>query len=221
MKGRLAIELGIMSCVLSMVFLCGVSQAGIISFDLETEYSGATPPTGMAPWLNATFDGSGGTVTLTLTPTSLTGQESVSEWMFNLDPGYDPTDLIFSEAGRTGVFDTPGRSLGSNLYKADGDGYFDIKFLFVAINGLDIRFGDGDEIVYTITATGPLSTTLSADSFDYASAPNGAGAGLYPTAAHVVSIGEDSGWITTPEPATLSLLSLGGAMLLRRRRGAG
>ncbi|GAH74224.1 unnamed protein product, partial [marine sediment metagenome] len=68
-------------------------QASVVSYDLSIEFSGATPPAGAAPWLNATFDdgGSAGSVDLTLTAVNLVGSEFVNVWLFNLDPALNPT----------------------------------------------------------------------------------------------------------------------------------
>ncbi|MCD4699915.1 MAG: PEP-CTERM sorting domain-containing protein [Phycisphaerae bacterium] len=206
-----------------MVFSYG-AQGALVSFDLSVEFSGATPPAGAAPWLNATFDDGGlaGAVTLTLTTTptpttGLTGAEFVSNWMFNLDPGLDPTELIFSSPTKTGGFDDPVISTGVDAFKADGTGYFDIWIAFEAGGGVDKRFGAGEAVEYTITGI----DSLTAESFDFLCTL--ADHGPFPTAAHVQSIGdeEDSGWTTVPEPATLSLLILGGLTLLRRKRGYG
>jgi hypothetical protein len=66
--------------------------------------------------------------------------------------------------------------------------------------------------------------TLTAASFDFLSTPAG-GHGPYLTAAHVQSIGagEDSGWVTAPEPATLGILATGTAfcfLAARRKKAA-
>jgi len=205
----------IVICALLMVFSCG-TQGALVSFDLKAEFSGATPPTGETPWLNATFDDedSAGSVILTLTTPNLTGTEFVSEWVFNLDTGLDPTALAFSAPTKTGSFDNPDIYTWVDKFKADGAGYFDIKIDFAIGDGLGARFGAGEAVEYTITGT----DSLTAESFNFLCTP--ADHGPFPTAAHVQSIGdnEDSGWTTAPEPATLSLLAFGGLAILKRRR---
>jgi hypothetical protein len=118
----------------AMFLLMVASGAGgtILSFDLDTEISGATPPAGATPWLSATFDDSGtpGSVELTLTAVNLTGTEFVSVWLFNLDPSLNPALLTFSAPLKTGTFTTPVISKSVDGFKADGDGFFDIKIAF-------------------------------------------------------------------------------------------
>lgn len=193
-------------------------QASVVSYDLSMEFSGATPPAGAAPWLNATFDdgGSAGSVDLTLTAVNLVGSEFVDVWLFNLDPALNPTLLVFSAPSKTGSFTDPTISQSVDAFKADGDGWFDIEIDFASGGGAATRFGPGEDVSYTITGIG----SLTADSFDFLSSLGG-GHGPFPTAAHVQGIGQtgaDSGWITVPEPTSLALLSIGAIASLRRRR---
>jgi len=206
------------SCVLGIA----TTEAGAtsVTFQASLEYAGGTPPVGSAPWLTATFDdgNSSGLVTMTLVATNLTGNEFVSVWDFNLDPNLEPTDLIFSAPAKVGSFADPKISLGENEFKADGDGHFDILVGFVTSDGLPDRFSAGDSVSYTITGI----QDLTANSFNFMSAPDGAGTGLYPTAAHVQATGgggdSTSGWVSVPEPVSLSLLGMGGLVAMLRRR---
>jgi len=193
-----------------------VSGAGgsVLSMDLDTEISGAQAPEGLPPWLNATFDdgGSPGLVTMTLTAINLTATEFVSVWLFNLDEPLDPANLLFSAPAKTGSFVAPTIYLSADTYKADGDGFFDMKFEFSNSDGADNRFGAGDAAVYTVTGI----ATLRAASFDVDSSPGG-GNDVWDTVAKVQGVdGEGSGW-TAPEPVALGLLLAGSLGLLRRR----
>jgi hypothetical protein len=200
-----------------LLTLSGPARAASTTFDLASEYSNGTPPSGAAPWLRASFDDAGGSgsITLTLSSLSLAGTEFVSNWYLNLDPSLDPGDLVFSTPTKTGTFGDPTISLGADGFKAGPDGDFDILVAFDIAPPGD-RFGAGDSVQYTITGI----PTLTADSFDFLSAPSGGGPGPFPTAAHVQGIGPEgqaSGWVTTPEPGALSLLLLGAGAALRRR----
>ena len=219
MLGEKTTKLFVCLCVLTLGVWIGSDRvyATIISFDLSVEFSGATPPVGAIPWLKAVFDDgdTSGSVNMKLSTPNLTANEFVSEWSFNLDPALSPGSLVFSAPTKTGSFTSPSISTGVDAFKADGDGYFDIKLGFATGGGTSERFGVGDAVEYTITGI----PSLTSASFDFLSAPGG-GHGPYPTAAHVQSIGEDdSGWVTAPEPTSVILVLTGGVgFLIRRRR---
>ena len=111
---------------------------------------------------------------------------------------------------------------GSDAFKADGDGFYDLQVTFPSSGGSHgpERFAPGETVVFTVSATG-----ITPESFLAFSAPGG-GAGPFRVAAHVISIdsqGGQSGWISdpVPEPATLLLLAsglVGFAAHLRKRK---
>jgi len=194
-------------------------QATTLTFDLDYEFSGATPPAGIAPWITATFDdtfGDANTVRLTMSASNLVGAEFIDDWLFNFDDTLDPTQLTFAIVGMPGS--TPNNiNTGVDAFKADGDGFFDVEFDFPVAAG-DDRFTSNETVGYDIIYT----SAINASSFDYNSAPGG-GAGTYHSAAHIQGIGpndNDSGWIgdggglipggvEVPEPATMLLFGSG------------
>ena len=212
-------------CFLGFAFMLlavsGTASGAIMTLGMEIVYSGDVSPGGSSPWLTATFDDhdSAGSVTLTLTASNLVTGEFAHEWCFNLDPSMDLDSLVIEQISETGSFGDPGVTKGEDVYKADGDGEFDILFDFANNDGVKTRFTAGDSVQFTLCGI----DTLTVDSFDFTSTPdNDTKPGLY-SAAHIQGIvGDNSDWITcpepvkAPEPATLSLLALGGLALLRR-----
>lgn len=199
------------------VVTLGVSQAkgAVIIYQASMEFSHGTPPAGPAPWLTVTYDdgGASGSVTMTFTATNLVGSEFISGLYLNVVPTVDPNALTFGSPVKTGSFTSPAIQRGTDAFKADGDGYFDILLSFATSGGAGGRFTAGDAVSYTIT--GPAS--LTAASFAATSASSRMG---YHIAAHVQGIGpdgDDSGWVAEPEPASLSLLALGCLRAIRRR----
>jgi MYXO-CTERM domain-containing protein len=215
---------------LAITWSANFAQATIITFNSVLEFSNGTPPDGSTPWVRATFDDHNafGSVDVTLSAVNLTDPEFVTEWDLNLDPGLNPTALVFSAPTKVGSFTDPVISKGVNAFQADGDGEFDIEIAFDSSNGASTHFGVGESAKFTVTGI----PTLNAFSFLFTSNPHG-GSGPYHMATHVQATGTNdnkSGWVApdpsspgpiTPEPASwaLALMGAGGlAALLRRRR---
>ncbi len=196
--------------------------AAVINFELDFEFSGATPPEGVAPWATATFDDSFGglnTVRLTMSAGGLVDGEFLSRWYFNLDPALNPNSLSFAVVDTSAVASL-GISTGADAFKADGDGLYDILFKFPPPPGsFASKFTSGESLVLNLTYVTPIS----ASSFNFLSASAG-GKGPFKSAAHVQGIGPadaDSGWITVPEPIILWLVGAGLlalAFVVRRHR---
>ena len=166
-----------------------------------------------------------GSITVTIT------QSSASSVQFSITNNTDGDidDLYFNNtlAGTawgtaSGCSQCSAVLFGSDAFKADGDGFYDLQVMFPSSGGSHgpDRFAPGDTVVFTVSATG-----ITPESFLAFSAAGG-GAGPFEVAAHVISIDSQdgqSGWVSqpVPEPATILLLGsglAGTAAFLRRRR---
>src|SRR6476646_2486969 len=86
-----------------------------------------TAPASTNVWMEAIVsDITNGTVQLTVSNLNLTGSENVDELYLNLNPTLDATKLNFTYLSGSGGFDIPSIIEGTNSYKADGDGLYDI-----------------------------------------------------------------------------------------------
>jgi hypothetical protein len=207
------------------------SAASGITYQFDNEFSSGTPPAGPAPWITASIQNvSPGTVQLTIANNGLLGSEFVSGFYLNLNTNFSSLNLSISYVSSSGTFLIPSIASGTiergtDSFKADGDGKYDVLFDFSTVNGS--TFGAGESITYQISGI----AGLTANDFVYLSAPNG-GHGPFYAAAHVQGIGPDgglSGWvepslgaqpILVPEPSSAALLasSLGVLGFVRRSK---
>jgi len=166
----------------------------------------------------------------------LTASEYVSFWYFNLKTSVTPSGVTavavndssvpgWEFAARTGTNTDTDTSEKDATFKADGDGYFDLRFGFATSAGTG-RFGADETAVFRLTGVG-----LSAEAFKAVSVFGSTGKNGFYSAAHIQSIGAngaDSGWIAgSPGPGGSSVplpgVAVAGAVLmsgaaLRRRR---
>ena len=219
------ISLSFVTLVASLLMI-GQANAAINVFEYDVTISGVAPSSN-SPWLTATFDDSysgANTVRLTMFASNSLGNESISEWYFNFDPSLDLAELSFNEISSDGVDmskSQTGPFTGVDAYQADGDGLYDINFIFPPPPGRPAdRFQAGETVVYDITYTSPIDV----NSFNFFSS-DGGGQGNYLSAAHVLNTsgGGSSGWVgVVPEPVSSTLFLVGAATLgfrrLRRNR---
>ena len=223
-------KIGKITCValvaVQMFVASATNQALGATYQLNDIYGvDSVAPSGSTPWLTlttTTLSGAdAGKVRLEFDVSGLTGVEYVDEWYLNVNPALDPTKLNFASAVKTGSFSLPTISLGTDAYKAGPDGRFDIKLQFSTSNagGGVNRFTAGDKLSYIVSCS---LGSISAESFDFLSKPEGA-YGPYHTVAHVVATGLDakgSAWVhSVPEPGPpLQALVLATAALTFFRR---
>ena len=193
-----------------------VSAAATYNYSFGTEFSGGTPPVLASPWATLSFsDVSLGAVSMALNLSGLAANENIKNFYFNFGGA---EALIFSPTGGQAASKI---ATGSNAFKADGDGYYDVKFSFPTSGNL---FGGGESSSYTITGTGLTAAAFDAQSL----CGQGCGNGGWYSALHVQNTGPDkkgSGWIgatvspvAEPENYVLMLAGLGLVGFIARRR---
>jgi hypothetical protein len=141
-----------------------------ITYQFDNEFSSGTPPAGPAPWITATIQtATPGTVLLTVANNGLVGSEFVSGFYLNLNPNFNPVNLSINYVSSSGSFTLP--SIGSGTiergtdsFKADGDGKYDVLFYFSTSSGTS--FGQGIGYLPDIRYC-----WITADDFVYLSAP--------------------------------------------------
>ena len=217
------------SLVAAGVLTTAFNSRADVSFGLNYEFSGGTPPSSSAgPWVTVSYANIAGGVQLTMSAANLTGNEFIGALFINLNPALNPLNLSITRDTSSGAGNvtTPLVLQFPNGFKADGDGFYDVAFGFQLLPGAG-RFGAGDSIVFDITGI----PGLTAADFNYTSTPGG-GNGVYDAAADILDTGRGgygSGWIgnsggnTTggPVPEPTMMVVLGsfiafGAYLKRR-----
>ena len=164
------------------------APAATISMGLGFEFSGATAPSGPAPWATAVFDddtGDPNTVLLTLSASGLVGDEGITRWLFNFDPALDVSKLGLA-IGANSIGSVPAIDLGLDAFQADGDGLFDIRFDFPPPPSFGLEwFTAGEQVIYTLSH----EAAINVSSFDFSSTPGpGMTSGPFRTAAHIQNV---------------------------------
>lgn len=200
------------------------SYAATFIYDFSTEFSGGVPPAGSAPWATLSFSDVSGGVEMMLTTNAATPTWFIGDKGFDINYGANPgSSAALAPLGFTFVSGqaATGISKGEDSFKADGDGFFDIEFMF-ASSGVD-RLTAGESTKYLITGS------AGASSFDNTSLTGG-GNGTWYAAIHAqnTNASGDSGWLGAtphvtpiPEPETYAMLLAGLGLMgfvARRRR---
>lgn len=192
---------------IGMVFLLTIAAGSAhasLSFVPTNNISGDN----IAGSLTADFTDVSGGVQLVITSNLASGEnlQPAKALYFNFNPSKDPmlSSLTFTLTGNTNFSQQATVTTGADAYKADGDGNYDILFVY-STNA----FAGGQSQTYKITGT-----NISASDFIYQSV--GGANGSWYAAAHVQNTPgtSGSGWVgatitPTPIPAAAWLLGSG------------
>ena len=133
------------------------AHASSITLDLDAFRSGEAP-TSAAQWLTLTFADTGvGAVQFTVQSSLELGSEFISDVVFNIGGGIDPTAVMFSEnaAMKVGLFASPTISRSVNDVNLPPVSGFDFGLAFATSNsgGGALRFNLADRLVYDLTCS--------------------------------------------------------------------
>lgn len=169
-----------------------------LSFDFDNSFSGS-PPTTAAPWMNSmlsqyTVNNQNNQIELDISlPGTLPSGTFLDTFYLNFDPGLTK-DISFLTVAPLGAANPLiSYAAAEDGFKADGDGYYDIKLSFPTIG--TGRFVAGQTASFIITDP---NSSLSPVSFLFTSTMGG-GAGTWLMAGHLQGYGNGA-WVAAPEP---------------------
>jgi hypothetical protein len=214
-----SIKKAAVAATLSLFALAG--NAATLQLDFDYDFSDpldpdSQAPDGAGPYMTAVFDdgGSAGSVTLTITLAGDIGSADVSEIYLNVDDSIGIENLSVV-AGDVSAVTSAGIFTGTDSYKADADGWFDL-YIDLPPPGGD-RFTAGESLVFNITGAGITANDFFFQSTPDPIDPNGPfyGAAKFGTTGD----GTKSAWIAAvPIPAAVWLF--GSASFMKRRKAA-
>ena len=217
MKGKYLIP--IIFTALGLFIVTPPTLEAVVLFNLSTEFSGGSDPSGAPPWATVSIvDNGAGGVNVTFNTDGLSASEFITEWDLNFT---GDASLLSSSIVGTGPLATFAGV--NNGIMADGDtGNYDVGFTFPSGPPGD-RLNANLSVTYSVTSSGG---NINETMFNTTNDPSSKG-GPYYTAAHVQGINADptSGWIgSTPVPEPSTYLMLGSfvavAAFLKRRKTA-
>ncbi|HTI72193.1 MAG TPA: hypothetical protein VMF06_19610 [Candidatus Limnocylindria bacterium] len=194
------------------------ARADSLVYGYDTAYTDKYTPAGEAPWIQATFtDIEKGVIKLEVKALSLSKDEFVSTWGFNVNPELDPTTFDFElissfnyDSKESTVF-----TKGQDSVSAGGSVALDFD-----LNFGNHTFGVGSDVVFYIKSDKPLSVA------DFYFATEGKKSGYY-SAAHIQGLADGkSAWVEptatfdtgevvitpVPEASTLAAIGFVGAV---------
>jgi hypothetical protein len=193
------------------------AHADTLVYNLDQYFHPTTNIVSPSPITVTFMDLATGGVRMGIQANAALAPHSIMGMYFNLDTALNPTSLVFSSA----LFSSVGASsiqTGTNAYKADGDGYFDIKLSYASGFNTPLRS------VYDITGPSGLNVSSFIGMSD--PGPGHGNSGPFPIAAQT-----GSGWLTAsfaptttvgaiPEPEVYAMMLAGLALMsfVARRR---
>lgn len=188
------------------------ASADSLTFNLDYAFSGGPSTPGAVVQLD---DVAANQVKVTLDVTAFSAFK-FNDWYLNLDPAL--TIGSFSAGTITGQ--TPDSiDFGTNAFKADGDGFFDLNVTYDNDPSGSLTGGETTSFIVTYGGAG----TFNVHSFDFFSVEGG-GTGTYRAAVHVTALADgasvwmgDPGTVIPLPGAAVAGLALMGLVGLRRR----